>query len=209
MKAQTGRKTLVRIAYGEAKRLTRLFQEDRENYQAMAWTYEIRRGSALSPYLRKWPLLLVAGAGREIKVLDGYSGATLKTVQGHGAVGLRFFRFLLVPALTASCCQAITSLAVHPKLPHVVASASCDESISLWDISVPVSMPEVIGTSQNALEEDKRRQGYIAGERICLFAGAGGHVEPVLSIVRVNDGPPGDGSELMTGDRTFTLVYLY
>lgn len=74
-------------------------------------------------------------------------------------------------------------MAVHPRLPHVVASASFDESISLWDISAPVAMPEVLGLTQNALEEDKRRQGYIAGERICLFAGIGGHIEAVLSIV--------------------------
>ena len=66
-------------------------QEDRESFQAMAWTYEIRQEAAISPYWRKWPLLLVAGYGREIKVLDGYSGTTLKIIQGHGAVSAALF----------------------------------------------------------------------------------------------------------------------
>lgn len=53
----------------------------------MAWTYELRKERGISPAWQKWPLLLLAGKGREIKVLDGWSGTVLKTIQGHGAVG--------------------------------------------------------------------------------------------------------------------------
>lgn len=72
---------------------------------------------------------------------------------------------------------------MHPTLPHIVATASQDESICLWDISVPISKPETLGKSANSLEEDKRRKGYAEGERLCIFGGIGGHIEAVVSIV--------------------------
>lgn len=60
---------------------------EQEDFHTLAWTYELRRtDSHVSPYWRKWPLLLVAGHGREIKVLDGYSGTLVKVLQGHGGV---------------------------------------------------------------------------------------------------------------------------
>ena len=64
-----------------------------------------------------------------------------------------------------------------------MATASQDESICLWDISVPISKPETLGKSANSLEEDKRRKGYTQGERLCIFGGVGGHLEAVVSIV--------------------------
>lgn len=72
---------------------------------------------------------------------------------------------------------------MHPSLPHVIATASGDEAISLWDISVPVSKLEVEAGHGNLDEVDKRRKGYVEGERLCLFGGYAGHVEAVLSIV--------------------------
>jgi hypothetical protein len=53
----------------------------------------------------------------------------------------------------------------------------------LWDISVPVSKPEVEAGHGTLDEADKRRKGYVEGERLCLFGGYAGHVEAVLSIV--------------------------
>lgn len=101
------------------------------------------------------------------------------------------FPFVDGPLLT--CCmlmytligyQAVTSLAVHPSLPHVIATGSIDETISLWDISVPITKPDTIGKSSNAWEQDKRRKGFAEGERLAVYGGFGGHKEPVLSIVR-------------------------
>jgi hypothetical protein len=64
-------------------------EDEVENFLAMAWTYEVRdKETSISPYWQKWPLLCLAGNGREIKILDGYSGTTVKIIQGHGGVSL-------------------------------------------------------------------------------------------------------------------------
>ena len=61
-------------------------ESDQENYTTMEWTYELREDGSVDQMWRKWPLLVVAGRGREIKVLDGYSGTVAKVMQGHGGV---------------------------------------------------------------------------------------------------------------------------
>lgn len=61
-------------------------EEYQENFHTLDWTYEIRDDPDIDATWRKWPLLLVAGRGKEIKVLDGYAGTTAKIIQGHGAV---------------------------------------------------------------------------------------------------------------------------
>jgi hypothetical protein len=73
-------------------------------------------------------------------------------------------------------------MVVHPTLPHIIATASGDEVISLWDISVPVSRPEVTPEKTYVDEEqEKRRKGFAEGERLHIFGGFSGHVEAVLS----------------------------
>lgn len=79
---------------------------------------------------------------------------------------------------------------MHPTLPHIVATASHDETINLWDISVPVSCPDVTGKVNNIYEADKRRKGFASGERLAVFGGFEGHEEAILSIVgRAPDQP--------------------
>jgi polycomb protein EED len=61
------------------------------------------------------PLLAVSGSGGQIKILDICSGSLLTTLIGHGA-GL------------------INDLVTHPIYPWILASASIDESIRIWDL---------------------------------------------------------------------------
>lgn len=67
----------------------------------------MRREAGIAPHWRKWPILCVAGAGKEIKILDGYSGALLKVVQGHGGVGS--IAFFLISQHTADfwACRSL------------------------------------------------------------------------------------------------------
>lgn len=61
------------------------------------------------------PLLAVSGSSGRIKLLEACSGRLFTTLVGHGA-GL------------------INDLATHPKYPWILASASIDESIRIWDL---------------------------------------------------------------------------
>ena len=61
------------------------------------------------------PLLAVAGSSGQIKLLEACSGTPFTTLIGHGA-GL------------------INDLATHPVYPWILASASIDESIRIWDL---------------------------------------------------------------------------
>ena len=81
--------------------------------------------------------------------------------------------------------QTITSLAVHPSLPYIIASASTDESISLCDISVVVAQPDpLVNNFKDPHMEGKRWKGHAEGESsLEVLAGFAGHVEAVLSIV--------------------------
>lgn len=47
-----------------------------------------------------------------------------------------------------------------------------------------MSKPETAAGHGMLEELDKRRKGYAAGERLCVFGGYAGHVEAILSIVR-------------------------
>lgn len=60
----------------------------REVFYSCAWTHDVRREAGIAAHWRKWPILCVAGIGKEVKILDGYSGALLKVIQGHGGVSL-------------------------------------------------------------------------------------------------------------------------
>lgn len=59
-----------------------------------------------------------------------------------------------------------------------------DETIAIWDVSAPIPKPEVVPKYHNPAEQGKKRKPYAEGERLCIFAGLGGHIEGPLSIVR-------------------------
>lgn len=61
------------------------------------------------------PLLAVSGPSGQIKILEACSGSPLTTLIGHGA-GL------------------INDLVTHPKYPWILASASIDSSVRIWDL---------------------------------------------------------------------------
>ena len=61
------------------------------------------------------PLLAVSGPSGQIEILDACSGSPLTTLVGHGA-GL------------------INDLAAHPIYPWILASASIDSSVRIWDL---------------------------------------------------------------------------
>ena len=87
------------------------------------------------------PLISVAGPSGLIKVLDALTGELFSTLVGHGA--------------------EINDLATHPLYPWILASASGDHSIRIWDL----------------------RRRIERGENACLIiCGHGhGHKEPVLT----------------------------
>ncbi len=87
------------------------------------------------------PLISVAGASGLIKVLNALTGELVTTLLGHGG--------------------EINDLATHPLYPWILASASGDHSIRIWDL---------------------RRKTEL-GENACLIiCGHGhGHKEPVLT----------------------------
>lgn len=87
------------------------------------------------------PLLSVAGPSGLIKVLNALTGELVSTLIGHGA--------------------EINDLATHPLYPWILASASGDHSVRIWDL--------------------RRKIGL--GENACLIiCGHGhGHKEPVLT----------------------------
>ncbi|GAA5854600.1 hypothetical protein JCM9279_005706 [Rhodotorula babjevae] len=92
-------------------------QRDKEEYLTCAWSVNI----TTHPYT---PMLAVAGRGRVVDVfLVGRraSGEWLlykdRTITGHGGT--------------------ILHLAFHPSYPHLLASASEDKTIRLWDPTLP------------------------------------------------------------------------
>lgn len=87
------------------------------------------------------PLISVAGPSGLIKVLNALTGELVTTLVGHGA--------------------EINDLATHPLYPWILASASGDHSIRIWDL----------------------RRKIEHGENACLIiCGHGhGHKEPVLT----------------------------
>jgi polycomb protein EED len=87
------------------------------------------------------PLISVAGPSGLIKVLNAVTGALVTTLVGHGA--------------------EINDIATHPLYPWILASASGDHSIRIWDL----------------------RRKIEIGENACLIiCGHGlGHKEPVLT----------------------------
>jgi polycomb protein EED len=87
------------------------------------------------------PLISVAGPSGLIKVLNALTGKLVTTLVGHGA--------------------EINDLATHPSYPWILASASGDHSIRIWDL----------------------RRKIESGENACLIiCGNGhGHKEPVLT----------------------------
>ena len=60
------------------------------------------------------PLISVAGPSGSIKVLNALTGEVVRTLLGHGA--------------------EINDLATHPHYPWILASASGDHSIRIWDL---------------------------------------------------------------------------
>ncbi|KAL2061958.1 hypothetical protein VTL71DRAFT_7336 [Oculimacula yallundae] len=82
-----------------------LDQENDIEHFACAWSKDIETGT---------PLLCVAGASGQIKVLDVVTGKLLRTFAGHGA--------------------EINDLAVSPINPYIVASASEDCTIRIWSL---------------------------------------------------------------------------
>ncbi|KAF2171667.1 hypothetical protein M409DRAFT_50333 [Zasmidium cellare ATCC 36951] len=100
-------------------------------YNSLCWTKH--------PSTRN-PILCIAGSEpKHIKILDIESGRPIRTIAGHG--------------------REINDLAVSPVCTNLIASASNDNTIRLWNIG-----------------EEYQQQPCVA-----LFAG-GGHKAPVLAI---------------------------
>lgn len=82
-------------------------------------------------------LLIIAGKNGVVRVLDTKNTSLLNTLIGHG--------------------QSINDLKIFPTRPHLLLTASKDESARIWNIQ--------------------------SGVCLCIVAGDGGHSAEVLSVV--------------------------
>ena len=82
-------------------------RRDRDSWglNSCAWCYTAQQQ----------PLLAVAGGSGQLKVLDAVSGQRVTTLVGHGH-------------------GTINDIATHPIYPWIVATASMDKSIRIWDL---------------------------------------------------------------------------
>lgn len=110
-----------------------------EEYYACAWSVDARTGA---------PLLLVGGRNGLLQVINCATGVLETTLEGHG--------------------KDLHDIAVHPTRPQLVATASKDQSLRLWNL----------------------------GTRVCVLvmAGEGGHHNDVLSV---DWKPSGDSSGMV------------
>lgn len=98
-----------------------------EEFYLCRWSHDTRTGASL---------LVLAGKNALVRVVNCATGMLEVTFEGHG--------------------QSINDIAVHPTRPHLVATASKDHSLRLWNIR----------------------------SRTCvlIFQGDGGHKNEVLSV---------------------------
>jgi polycomb protein EED len=89
------------------------------------------------------PLLAVAGGSGQLKLIDASKGAILTTLIGHGH-------------------GTINDIAVHPLYPWIVATASMDKSLRIWDI--------------------RRHANRHQSSTIIICGQASGHCEGVLTV---------------------------
>lgn len=107
------------------------------------------------------PIIAIAGYSRVIRILDYRDRKVIKILRGHG--------------------QEILSLKFHPNQPHILASASGDKTIRIWNIlGTDVELPAGSLRSQNYpqgdAEEGTVAVGILRGEQT-------GHRSSVSTIV--------------------------
>ncbi|KAF2094312.1 WD40 repeat-like protein [Rhizodiscina lignyota] len=86
--------------------ILRVFQdEDVQNLNSLAWSRDFHTGD---------PLVLASSERPKINVLNVTTGQLVRTIIGHGA--------------------AINDLAISPQSPYVLASASNDHTVRIWNL---------------------------------------------------------------------------
>lgn len=99
----------------------------KEDLFCCAWSVDVETGA---------PLLLVAGDGGVVTVWDTATATCRRRLVGHGG--------------------AVNDVRVHPYRPQLVATASKDESVRMWNLTT--------------------------GACVLMFCGSGGHRNEVLSV---------------------------
>ena len=126
---------ICRVSEDQAKgaEILRFFEDEDEDAElnSLCWTYDVDSRN---------PLVCISGGKATIKILDVVDGELVRTLAGHGA--------------------SIQDLAVSPKNPELLASASADYSIRMWHLG-----------------KDFAKQPLAA-----ILGGPDAHKQPLLSI---------------------------
>ncbi|EFP77834.2 uncharacterized protein PGTG_03790 [Puccinia graminis f. sp. tritici CRL 75-36-700-3] len=106
------------------------------------------------------PILAAGGVRGVIKLFDARTAAELGMFYGHGGT--------------------IFALSFSPTHPHVLASASIDHTVRIWNTTLPLKPAHIRqGTESQALLSNWDNP---PGQLVTILAGAGGHTAPVCSV---------------------------
>lgn len=107
------------------------------------------------------PIIAVAGTGRVIRIFDYRARKLIKILRGHGG--------------------DVVSIKFHPNKPHILASASDDKTIRIWNV-LGAELERIPGLQysenypQGDADEGTVAVGVLAGEQL-------GHRAEVSTIV--------------------------
>ncbi|OAV96519.1 hypothetical protein PTTG_11776 [Puccinia triticina 1-1 BBBD Race 1] len=106
------------------------------------------------------PILAAGGVRGVIKLFDARTANELGMLYGHGGT--------------------IFALSFSPTHPHVLASASIDHTVRIWNTALPLKSSQTRSGSES--QSLLSNWDNPPGQLVTILAGVGGHVAPVCSV---------------------------